>query len=54
MNAKVITRAAKLFSLAEKNSNPNEATAARDAALALLAKNGMTERLFHTIMKYRR
>lgn len=54
MNAKVIERASKLFLLAEKNPSVNEAASARAAALALLAKNGMTERLFRTIIKYRR
>jgi hypothetical protein len=54
MNAKVIARATKLFSLAEKNTNANEAQAARDAALSLLDKNGMSEKLYRTIMKYRR
>lgn len=54
MNAKVIDRASKLFSLAEKNSNANEALSAREAALALLEKNGMSEKLYRTIMKYRR
>ena len=54
MNAKVIDRATKLFGLAEKNPNANEASAARNAALALLEKNGMSEKLYRTIIKYRR